>query len=177
MQTNTDQTPGYGTDKYTEHAKELIKEACGAPEARVYFLVGGTQTNSTVIDGVLARHEGVLCAESGHINVHETGAIEATGHKVITVPNEGGKLTKENLLKVLSTHTDEHMVKPRLVYISNSTENGAVYYLDELQELYQVCKENNLYFFIDGARLGVALTDNYMMVPVKTVTAIIGIRR
>ena len=149
---------GYGLDKHSEKAADLIKKVLDNESVDVHFLVGGTSANKTVISHILKPYEAVVACDTGHIAVHETGAIEATGHKVITVPNEGGKLTKENLLKVLSTHTDEHMVKPRLVYISNSTENGAVYYLDELQELYDVCKENGLYLFVDGARLGVALT-------------------
>ena len=149
---------GYGLDKHSEKAASLIKKALNNEDVDVHFLVGGTSANKTVISHILKPYEAVVACDTGHIAVHETGAIEATGHKVITVPNENGKMTKENLLKAISVHTDEHMVKPRLVYISNSTENGSVYYLDELQELYQVCKEKNLYFFIDGARLGVALT-------------------
>ena len=149
---------GYGLDKHSEKAADLIKKVLDNESVDVHFLVGGTSANKTVISHILKPYEAVIACDTGHIAVHETGAIEATGHKVIVVPNVGGKLTKENLLKVLHTHTDEHMVKPRLVYISNSTENGAVYYLDELQELYSVCKENGLYLFIDGARLGVALT-------------------
>ena len=97
MQTNAEQTVGYGSDEYTARAKELVKQACNAPDARVYFLVGGTQTNATVIDGVLAHHEGVLAAESGHINVHESGAIEATGHKILTLPSYEGKVRAEDV--------------------------------------------------------------------------------
>lgn len=161
MQTNTDQTPGYGTDKYTEHAKELIKEACGAPEARVYFLVGGTQTNSTVIDGVLARHEGVLCAESGHINVHESGAIEATGHKVLTLPSYDGKVSAEDVRNFITTFysddTYEHMVAPGMLYISFPTEYGTIYSLKELEDISAACHDADIPLFIDGARLGYGL--------------------
>ena len=161
MQTNTDQTPGYGTDKYTEHAKELIKEACGAPEARVYFLVGGTQTNSTVIDGVLARHEGVLCAESGHINVHESGAIEATGHKVLTLPSYDGKVSAEDVRNFITTFysddTYEHMVAPGMLYISFPTEYGTIYSLKELEDISAACHDAEIPLFIDGARLGYGL--------------------
>ena len=161
MQTNTDQTPGYGTDKYTEHAKELIKEACGAPEARVYFLVGGTQTNSTVIDGVLARHEGVLCAESGHINVHESGAIEATGHKVLTLPSYDGKVSAEDVRNFITTFysddTYEHMVAPGMLYISFPTEYGTIYSLNELEDISAACHDAEIPLFIDGARLGYGL--------------------
>ena len=161
IQTNTDQTPGYGTDKYTAHAKELVKEACGTPDARVYFLVGGTQTNSTVIDGVLDRHEGVLCAESGHINVHESGAIEATGHKVLTLPSYDGKVSAEDVRNFIKTFysddTYEHMVAPGMLYISFPTEYGTIYSLSEIEDLSNACHEANIPLFIDGARLGYGL--------------------
>ena len=161
MQTNLDQTPGYGTDKYTENAKQLVREACGAPEARVYFLVGGTQTNSTVIDGVLDRHEGVLCAESGHINVHESGAIEATGHKVLTLPSYDGKVSAEDVRDFIKTFysddTYEHMVAPGMLYISFPTEYGTIYSLKELEDISAVCHEAKIPLFIDGARLGYGL--------------------
>ena len=161
MQTNLDQTPGYGTDKYTENAKQLVREACGAPEARVYFLVGGTQTNSTVIDGVLDRHEGVLCAESGHINVHESGAIEATGHKVLTLPSYDGKVSAEDVRDFIKTFysddTYEHMVAPGMLYISFPTEYGTIYSLKELKDISAVCHEAKIPLFIDGARLGYGL--------------------
>ena len=161
METNTDQTSGYGSDKYTEHAKELVKEACEAPDARVYFLVGGTQTNSTVIDGVLKRHEGVLCAESGHINVHESGAIEATGHKVLTLPSYDGKVSASDVKAFIdnfySDDTYEHMVAPGMLYISFPTEYGTVYSLKELEEISSVCNEADIPLFIDGARLGYGL--------------------
>ena len=161
MQTYTDQTPGYGTDKYTENAKQLVREACGVPEARVYFLVGGTQTNSTVIDGVLDRHEGVLCAESGHINVHESGAIEATGHKVLTLPSYDGKVSAGDVRDFIKTFysddTYEHMVAPGMLYISFPTEYGTIYSLKELEDISAVCHEAKIPLFIDGARLGYGL--------------------
>ena len=161
METNADQTPGYGSDRYTENAKRLVCEACGAPDARVYFLVGGTQTNSTVIDGVLDRHEGVLCAESGHINVHESGAIEATGHKVLTLPSYDGKVSSADVKGFIdnfySDDTYEHMVAPGMLYISFPTEYGTVYSLKELEELSEVCHKANIPLFIDGARLGYGL--------------------
>lgn len=149
---------GYGLDVHSEKAASLIKKALKNDSVNVHFLLGGTSANKVVISHVLKPYEAVIACDSGHIAVHETGAVEATGHKVITVPNENGKLTKENLLKAIRSHTDEHMVKPRLVYISNSTENGSTYFLEEVQELYETCKEYGLYLFIDGARLGVALT-------------------
>ncbi|MBR5499083.1 MAG: low specificity L-threonine aldolase, partial [Bacteroidales bacterium] len=161
LQTNTDQTPGYGTDKYTENAKQLVREACGTLDARVYFLVGGTQTNSTVIDGVLDRHEGVLCAESGHINVHESGAIEATGHKVLTLPSYDGKVSADDVRNFIKTFysddTYEHMVAPGMLYISFPTEYGTVYSLKELEAISAACHEADIPLFIDGARLGYGL--------------------
>lgn len=160
-ETNLEQTTGYGTDPYTAKAIELIKEACGTPDARVRFLVGGTQTNATVIDGVLARHEGVLSAESGHINVHESGAIEATGHKVLTLPSYQGKVSAadvRNFIKEFySDETYEHMVAPGMLYISFPTEYGTVYSLRELEELSSVCHDAGIPLFIDGARLGYGL--------------------
>ena len=161
METNFDQTPGYGTDQYTAKAKQLILEACGTPDAKVHFLVGGTQTNSTVIDGVLARHEGVLCAESGHINVHESGAIEATGHKVLTLPSYDGKVSAYDVKNFIDTfysdETYEHMVAPGMLYISFPTEYGTVYSLKELEDLSNVCHKAGIPLFIDGARLGYGL--------------------
>ena len=161
LETNCDQTPGYGTDEYTSSAKQLILEACGTPDARVYFLVGGTQTNSTVIDGVLARHEGVLCAESGHINVHESGAIEATGHKVLTLPSYDGKVSADDVKNYIDTfysdETYEHMVAPGMLYISFPTEYGTIYSLKELEDISSVCHNAGIPLFIDGARLGYGL--------------------
>lgn len=160
-ETNFEQTTGYGTDAYTARAAELIREACGTPDARVRFLVGGTQTNATVIDGVLSRHEGVLSAESGHINVHESGAIEATGHKVLVLPSYQGKVRAADVRNFIrefySDDTYEHMVAPGMLYISFPTEYGTVYSLDELEELSSVCHEAGIPLFIDGARLGYGL--------------------
>lgn len=161
QETNLLQTPGYGTDEYTAKAKELIRNACGCPDARVHFLVGGTQTNATVIDGILDRHEGVLAAESGHINVHESGAIEATGHKVLTLPSYEGKVAASDVKAFVdsfySDETYEHMVAPGLLYISFPTEYGTIYTLKELEELSAVCHEAGIPLFIDGARLGYGL--------------------
>ena len=127
----------------------------------MYFLVGGTQTNTTVIDGVLDRHEGVLCAESGHINVHESGAIEATGHKVLTLPSYDGKVSAEDVRNFIKTFysddTYEHMVAPGMLYISFPTEYGTIYSLSELEDLSNACHEANIPLFIDGARLGYGL--------------------
>ena len=160
-ETNLEQTTGYGTDAYTSKAAELIREACGTPDARVHFLVGGTQTNATVIDGILARHEGVLSAESGHINVHESGAIEATGHKVLTLPSYQGKVSASDVRKFIkdfySDETYEHMVAPGMLYISFPTEYGTVYSLEELKDISAACHEADIPLFIDGARLGFGL--------------------
>ena len=162
METNLQQTPGYGTDEYTAHAKLLIKEACGCPDARVFFLTGGTQTNATVIDGLLDRHEGVICADSGHINVHEAGAIEATGHKVLALPSHSGKLNAGEVADYIKSFyaddTYQHMVAPGMVYISYPSEFGTLYTKDELRSLKEVCDSFNIPLFIDGARLGYGLT-------------------
>ena len=158
MQTNAEQTSGYGSDVYTARAKELIKQACEAPDARVYFLVGGTQTNATVIDGILEHHEGVLAAESGHINVHETGAVEATGHKALPLPSKDGKISAEQVRQAVMLHREdasfEHIVKPGMVYISHPTEIGTLYTREELTALSETCHELGLHLFVDGARLG-----------------------
>ena len=158
IETNMEQTVGYGMDPYCNSAREKIRAACQCPQADVHFLVGGTQTNATVIGAILRPHQGVVCAGTGHINVHESGAIEGSGHKIITKEGFNGKLYPEDIKEVLDFHVDEHMVKPKLVYISNSTEIGSVYSAKELRDLYKFCKENGLYLYIDGARLGAALT-------------------
>lgn len=161
LETNLEQTVGYGSDPYTQRAKDLIRKACGAPEAGVHFLVGGTQTNSTVIDGLLRQHEGVIAAETAHINVHESGAIEATGHKVLTLPQHNGKLEAEEVEKYITDfyrdETYEHMVPPGMVYISHPTELGTLYSLDELEKLSAVCRRANIPLYMDGARLGYGL--------------------
>lgn len=161
LETNLEQTVGYGSDPYTQRAKDLIRKACGVPEAGVHFLVGGTQTNSTVIDGLLRQHEGVIAAETAHINVHESGAIEATGHKVLTLPQHNGKLEAEEVEKYIidfyRDETYEHMVAPGMVYISHPTELGTLYSLDELEKLSAVCRRANIPLYMDGARLGYGL--------------------
>lgn len=161
METNLEQTAGYGNDDYTRHARELVRKACGQPEAAVYFLVGGTQTNATVIDGLLAHHEGVLGAETAHINVHEAGAIEASGHKVLTLPQHEGKLCADEVEAYIENfyrdETYEHMVAPGMVYISHPTEYGTLYSLSELEALSRVCRKANIPLYMDGARLGYGL--------------------
>lgn len=158
--TNLEQTVGYGLDEHCANAAALIKKAVGCESADVHFLVGGTQTNLTAISAFLRPHHCVLAAATGHVNVHETGAIEATGHKVVTRPTPDGKLTAALVQEMVNEHTDEHMVKPGLVYISQSTELGTVYTKSELEALQSCCRKNGLLFYIDGARLACALTSN-----------------
>lgn len=156
--TNEDQTPGYGNDTYCERAKHLIKEVCQNQECDVHFLVGGTQTNLIVISSILRPYQGVISAVSGHINTHETGAIEATGHKVLAIDSVEGKITADQVKAVCDQHNQDsgrvHKVQPGMVYISQPTEYGTLYTLEELTELSRVCKENDLPLFVDGARLG-----------------------
>ena len=148
----------YGLDRHSEAAAEEIKRTFGCPDASVYFLMGGTSANLAFLSYALRPYEAVLCCDSAHINVHETGAIEGSGHKVLTVQGIDGKPTIAALEKALRAHTDEHMVLPRALYISNATETGTIYKKIELLKLWDFCKENGLYFYIDGARLGAALT-------------------
>ena len=159
--TNMEQTIGYGEDAYCMQAAEKIRAACGDDTLAVHFLVGGTQTNLTVIAAALRPHQGALCPVGGHINVHETGAVEATGHKVLTVPSDDGKITAKQVTDVVLAHradsSFEHMVQPKLVYISNPTEYGTLYSLSELEALSETCHELGLYLFLDGARLGYGL--------------------
>ena len=158
--TNLIQTCGYGLDPICEEARNLIRTLCAAPESEVHFLVGGTQTNLTVIASLLQPYEAVIAAHTGHVNCHETGAIEATGHKVCTAYSPDGKVTPAMVESVLAIHADggEHMVFPRLVYISDTTEIGTVYTKAELIALRHCCDEHGLLLFLDGARLGSALT-------------------
>ena len=156
--TNLEQTVGYGLDGHCENAAQLLRTQFACPDADIHFLCGGTQTNLTAISAFLRPHHCVLSASTGHVNVHETGAIEATGHKVVTLPTPDGKLNARLVQTMVDTHTDEHMVKPGLVYISQSTEMGTVYTLQELEELRTCCDKNGLLLYLDGARLGCALT-------------------
>ena len=160
-ETNMVQTVGYGEDEYCEAAREKIKTACQAPEADVHFLVGGTQTNTTVIAAILRPWQGVISAVSGHINCHEAGAIESTGHKVITLPTDNGKITAQQVADYVEWHKNdestEHIVQPGMVYISHPTEAGTLYTKAELTELYDTCRRYGLPLYIDGARLGYGL--------------------
>lgn len=148
----------YGLDKHSENASKYIKETFGSPNGSVFFVSGGTQANMLFISYCLKHYEGVISCDTGHINVHETAAVEGSGHKIITVKNNNGKLSSEDILNVLKQYRDFHMVKPGMVYISNSTELGTIYLKEELLEIYRTCKENHLLLFIDGARLGSAFT-------------------
>lgn len=156
--TNLELTAGYGCDPYCEAAANSIRTLCAAPHAEVHFLVGGTQVNKTVIAAALRPYEAVIAAHTGHICVHETGAVENTGHKVIHCPSPDGKLTADMIRTVMNTHSSEHMVVPRLVYISNTTEVGTVYTREELSALHMICDEFSLLLYCDGARLGSAMT-------------------
>ena len=161
METNLVKQPGYGTDEYTASAKERIKAACGCPEADVWFLTGGTQTNQVVIDTLLHSYEGVVAAVTGHIAAHEAGAIEFSGHKVLTIPQYQGKIRADDLAAFLTAyHTDEnaeHMVRPGAVYISHPTEYGTLYKKEELTALRRICDDYEIPLFLDGARLGYGL--------------------
>lgn len=157
MESNLEQTDGYGEDCYTEKAVEMLKEKIKSSNIDIHFLSGGTQTNLTAISAFLRPHEAAIAANTGHILVHETGAIEATGHKVISIDVNDGKLNPGHIKSALDAHTDEHMVKPKLVYISNPTEIGTIYKKSELEQLSSFCRENNLILYMDGARLGSAL--------------------
>lgn len=161
LETNEEQTPGYGTDEHCEKARTYIRKACRADQADVHFLVGGTQTNTTVIASILRPHQGAIAATTGHIAVHETGAIEATGHKVLTLPSDDGKIQASQIKEMYEAHwndpTHEHIVQPGLVYISHPTENGTTYRKAELEAISSVCREYGLPLFLDGARLGYGL--------------------
>ena len=160
-ETNLEQTVGYGLDPYSKSAREKIKDACGCPAAEVVFLVGGTQANATVIKSILHVTEGVIAADSAHISVHEAGAIEFTGHKVLTIKGCNGKLTGSSVEKYMTSFlgdpTHPHMVQPGMVYISHPTEFGTLYTRSELTELSSICHKYHMSLFLDGARLGYGL--------------------
>ena len=161
IETNLEKLPGYGADHYTELAKEKIRNACECENAQVYLLTGGTQTNQIVIDTMLQPYEGVVAAETGHVSLHEAGAIEYTGHKVLTLAQTLGKISAEDLKQLLKTFwsdaNHEHMVFPGMVYISHPTEYGTLYSADELLQISAVCREYKIPLFLDGARLGYGL--------------------
>lgn len=157
IESNLEQTEGYGEDHYTREVTELLKQKIKKDDIDIHLFPGGTQTNLTAISAFLRSHEAVIAANTGHILVHETGAIEATGHKVIPIEVIHGKLSPEDIKPVLDAHTDEHMVKPKMVYISNPTEIGSIYTKSELELLSRFCREKKLILYVDGARLGSAL--------------------
>ncbi|MCM0648518.1 low specificity L-threonine aldolase [Clostridium swellfunianum] len=167
IESNLEQHEGYGEDKYTKEAIELLKKRMDNQHVDVHLLSGGTQANLTALSAFLRPHEAVIAANTGHILVHETGAIEATGHKIISIDTDDGKLTSMKVKMALDYHTDEHMVKPKLVYISNPTEIGSIYTKSELESLSSFCRENKLILYVDGARLGSALCseENDMTLP------------
>ncbi len=161
IETNMEHLSGYGTDAYCESAKEKIKKLCGVDGADVHFLVGGTQTNAIVIDALLTSYEGVVCADNGHIYTHEAGAVEFTGHKVLSLPGECGKLRADTLDEYLKTfyadENHEHAVFPGMVYISHPTEYGTLYSKEELEALSEICRSYEIPLYLDGARLGYGL--------------------
>ena len=160
-ETNLVKSAGYGFDEYSESAREKIRNACGVPEADVFFLAGGTQANAVLIDALLRPYQGVISAQSGHINVHEAGAIEYGGHKVLALPHQDGRITADSIQSCIDDYwqdeNHEHMVMPGMVYISQPTEYGTLYSLDELSRISKVCRENNIPLYLDGARLAYAL--------------------
>ena len=160
-ETNLLKTPGYGMDSYCESAKAKIREACGAPTAEVFFLVGGTQTNATVIDALLKSYQGVIAADTGHISVHEAGAIEFGGHKVLTLPHHNGKISAGQIEALLNAYQNDanhdHMVMPGMVYLSHPTEYGTLYSREELSEISSLCRAHQIPLYLDGARLAYAL--------------------
>lgn len=158
MKSNLEQREGYGVDVHSKRAADYIKQKLKRNDVDIHFVAGGTQTNLLCISAFLRPFECVIAADTGHVNVHETGAIEGTGHKVVTVPNQDGKLTKEGIEQVLREHESEHMVKPRMVYLSNTTELGTVYTKKELSSISSFCKQHDLLLFLDGARIASALT-------------------
>lgn len=173
VKTNLEMTPGYGEDEYCLSAAEKIKAEIAFPGADVHFLVGGTQTNMLFISGALRPHQGVMCAHTGHINVHETGAIEATGHKVIPLQSADGTVTAQQVRDTLDAHyndvTFEHQVQPAMVYISFPTENGTLYSKAQLTELSELCRERKIPLYLDGARLGYGLVSEKNDLTIKDI--------
>ena len=158
METNLEHTDGYGLDRFSDECTELIREWIGKPEADVHYFVGGTPCNTTTISAGLRPYEGVITPSAGHIYVHETGSVESTGHRQFAMPTKDGKLRPEDIETALLHHEDEHTVIPKMVYITQPTENGGVYTKAEMTALSECCRKHNLTFYIDGARLGTALT-------------------
>jgi threonine aldolase len=175
LETNLEKTPGYGSDHYCARAKDKIRKACHCPAAEIHFLVGGTQTNATVIKSLLRSYEGVLAADTGHISVHEAGAIEAGGHKILALPQKDGKITAAAVEKYIDSFQKDnnfaHMVKPGMVYISHPTEYGTLYSRAELEDLSAVCKKYKVPLFLDGARLGYGLMATHTDVTLEVIAS------
>ncbi|MDF3000015.1 MAG: threonine aldolase [Bacillota bacterium] len=171
--TNLEQTDGYGMDPHCQEAVALIQRHIGKEDAHIHFFVGGTQTNLTAISAFLRPHHAVIAASTAHIQVHETGAIEATGHKILLKSSADGKLTPADIQAALDEHEDEHMAKPKLVYISNSTEIGSIYSKAELEQLSTICRENGLILYMDGARLGSALSSSENDITLQDIAALV----
>lgn len=175
-ESNFEQTVGYGMDPYCESARNKIRTYCQAPEADVHFLVGGTQANFTVISALLRPYQGVIAATTGHINVHETGAVEATGHKVLPLSSEDGKITADQVEAYCESHWNdadhEHIVQPGMVYISHPTENGTLYTKAELEALYHICRKRHMPLFLDGARLGYGLMSEQADLKLEDIAAL-----
>ncbi len=172
MKTNSDHTDGYGLDPFSEACTGLIRQLCGCPDAHVHYFIGGTPCNTTAIAAALRPYEGVISPSSGHIYVHETGSIEAGGHRVFAVPSEDGKLRPADIEAVLLTHEDEHTVMPRMVYITHPTEIGGLYTKAELTELHDCCQRYGLTLYLDGARLGTALTARQNDLTIREIAAL-----
>lgn len=175
LDSNLEQNIGYGEDVHSERARSYIRQLIGQPHADIHFIPGGTQTNLIAISAFLRPHQCVIAADTGHINVHETGAIEATGHKVVAMPGVDGKLTPAAVEAALKYHRDEHMVQPKMVYISNSTELGTIYSRAELQALHDLCRSQGLLLFLDGARLGSALTSKANDLEIKELASLVDV--
>ena len=177
IETNMDSLSGYGEDIYCKNAREKIKKACECENADVYFLVGGTQANLVIISSLLDSYEGIISADTGHINGHEAGAIEYTGHKVITLPNHEGKIQAEEIKNYIenfyANDSHSHMVFPGMVYISYPTEYGTLYSKNELTEISDVCKKHEIPFFIDGARLGYGFAMFFILAEQKSVRFVV----
>lgn len=173
VRSNLVQQNNYGYDEYSEEARKLIQQKIKNQNADIYFVSGGTQANLLIISSILRPHESVISAETGHIFTNETGAIEATGHKIHSVETKNGKLNPSDIKSVLDSHTNRpHQLKQKLVYISNSTEIGTIYSKKELEDLFAFCQKNNLYLFLDGARLGQALTSEINDLTLKDIACL-----
>lgn len=173
--TSTLQEVGYGDDSFSNEARKLIRDAIKNPSADVHFVSGGTQANLIVLAALLKPFESIISANSGHINTHEAGAVEATGHKIDSIESKDGKITVDAIKEIVELHEDEHMVKPRVVFISNATEVGTVYTKSELESLSKYCKENGLYLYLDGARIGSALTSDGADLTLADITRLVDI--